>query len=191
MSTPKHVTTSSSEPPETAILSIWVPAFVFAHVFAGFWLIKAVFVMNPGWLRAFKLTRGSKGAADGSGDKTLDDDEGQARTTSLDQRVLAEVAEAAEAVSAARYSANGNAVATELLNRHLPTATGARLVSSSGGGAAQGRSSTGSGRMSVIEVMPVELEWRKLSCSYHTNGGVKWVLEDVYGLAQPGEMQVG
>jgi hypothetical protein len=36
----------------------------------------------------------------------------------------------------------------------------------------------------------VDLDWRGLGCSYKTSGGEKWVLDDVFGVAQPGEMQV-
>lgn len=54
------------------------------------------------------------------------------------------------------------------------------------------RSSAGSGgHRSVAEVERIELEWQALSCCYRTNQGNKWVLKDIYGAAQPGEMQVG
>jgi hypothetical protein len=53
------------------------------------------------------------------------------------------------------------------------------------------RSSAGSGgNRSVAEVARIELEWQALSCCYRTNQGDKWVLKDIYGAAQPGEMQV-
>jgi hypothetical protein len=215
-------TTAAAAPPDegptTAILSLWVPAFIFAHLFAGFWLVRAVLLMNPGWLRSVGFSRGKKGSEAAGGGAAGADDQPE-RATSLDQRVLAEIADAALAPRAGGERTGGGGCAgfshhigawnclmlcqnnpAPTHNRPSPNRThtrpglvptsSARLVSSSGGGV-QGRSSTGSGRMSVIEVNPVELEWRKLSCSYQTNVGTKWVLEDVYGLAQPGEMQVG
>jgi hypothetical protein len=53
------------------------------------------------------------------------------------------------------------------------------------------RSSASSGKRSVAEVQMVDLDWRGLGCSYKTSAGTKWVLDDVFGAAQPGEMQVG
>jgi ABC-type lipoprotein export system ATPase subunit len=54
------------------------------------------------------------------------------------------------------------------------------------------RSSGASGaNRSVAEVERIELEWRALSCCYRTPTGNKWVLKDIYGAANPGEMQVG
>jgi hypothetical protein len=35
-----------------------------------------------------------------------------------------------------------------------------------------------------------ELEWRGLGCSYAVGGGIKAVMQDVWGKAAPGEMQV-
>ena len=55
---------------------------------------------------------------------------------------------------------------------------------------ADGRRSSGAGR-SLAEVERIELEWQALSCCYNTNTGKKWVLKDIYGVAHPGEMQVG
>ena len=40
-----------------------------------------------------------------------------------------------------------------------------------------------------INVNPSTLEWQGIGCSYNTPTGVKEVLADVWGVAQPGEMQ--
>jgi hypothetical protein len=42
-----------------------------------------------------------------------------------------------------------------------------------------------------MRVDPLELEWQRIGCSYRTATGTKVVLQDVYGRASPGEMQVG
>jgi ABC-type lipoprotein export system ATPase subunit len=53
------------------------------------------------------------------------------------------------------------------------------------------RSSGASGaNRSVAEVERIELEWQGLSCCYRTPHGNKWVLKEIYGAANPGEMQV-
>jgi ABC-type ATPase involved in cell division len=41
-----------------------------------------------------------------------------------------------------------------------------------------------------MRVDPLELEWQRIGCSYRTATGTKVVLQDVYGRAAPGEMQV-
>jgi hypothetical protein len=40
-----------------------------------------------------------------------------------------------------------------------------------------------------VNVAPSTLEWQGIGCSYNTPTGVKDVLADVWGIAQPGEMQ--
>jgi hypothetical protein len=41
-----------------------------------------------------------------------------------------------------------------------------------------------------LRVEPLELSWQRIGCSYRTATGTKVVLQDVYGRASPGEMQV-
>lgn len=99
--------------PSTAIPGIWVPAFIFAHVFAGYWLYRAMRLMRPGgcqwpWARLLARLRadGSGGGGrarrdGGSGGECGGDGEcdgavaGVARASSLDSRVLAELEDAA------------------------------------------------------------------------------------------------
>jgi hypothetical protein len=258
----------SAPGPETAILPLWLPAFAFAHVFAGYWLIKAAYLINPGWTRSLRacLCPGGRGGAAAGEAAGPTPSENAARANSLDSKVLAEL-EAAEAecngaggargwaggwtrgwtarrarrgsrgrgarAAAVRGAGSGrwhgapagphclppyHAPANHAPPTHAPhrrpppipappapghgpdhrrgPTAAARLMTSSGGGSPAGgrgapRSSAGSGRLSVVEVQAVDLEWRRLGCSYRTNQGTKKVLEDVYGLAQPGEMQVG
>lgn len=40
-----------------------------------------------------------------------------------------------------------------------------------------------------INVAPSTIEWQGIGCSYNTPTGIKEVLADVWGVAQPGEMQ--
>ena len=53
---------------------------------------------------------------------------------------------------------------------------------------------SGAGRSSLthtlsVNVAPSTLEWQGMGCSYNTPTGTKEVLADVWGIAQPGEMQ--
>ena len=76
--------------------------------------------------------------------------------------------------------------------RYVPVGGTHRLRSTSGGGgprSARVSHASGGRAASVVEVSPVDLEWRGLGCSYRTSGGAKVVLADVWGAARPGEMQ--
>jgi len=44
-----------------------------------------------------------------------------------------------------------------------------------------------------ISVTPetFEMEWQEMGCSYNVHGTAKVVLQDIWGRAYPGEMQVG
>ena len=42
----------------------------------------------------------------------------------------------------------------------------------------------------LLRVEPLGLEWQRIGCSYRAATGTKVVLQDVYGKASPGEMQV-
>jgi hypothetical protein len=44
---------------ETAIVELWVPVIVFAHVFSAFWFIKTFLVYDPRPLRLFRRRRSS------------------------------------------------------------------------------------------------------------------------------------
>jgi hypothetical protein len=51
---------------------------------------------------------------------------------------------------------------------------------------------TGPGALTVahsVNVAPSTLEWQGIGCSYNTPTGPKEVLADIWGIAQPGEMQ--
>jgi hypothetical protein len=37
----------TKEDGQTTILPLWVSAFVFAHLFSGYWLLKSVLLTNP------------------------------------------------------------------------------------------------------------------------------------------------
>jgi hypothetical protein len=41
-----------------------------------------------------------------------------------------------------------------------------------------------------MRIEPLELQWVRIGCSYRAATGTKVVLQDVYGKASPGEMQV-
>jgi hypothetical protein len=49
----------------------------------------------------------------------------------------------------------------------------------------------GSAKLTNMRVEPLELQWQRIGCSYRAATGTKIVLQDVYGRASPGEMQVG
>jgi hypothetical protein len=44
---------------DTAIVGLWVPVVVFAHIFAGFWFIKTYLLYDPRPLAAFRRRRSS------------------------------------------------------------------------------------------------------------------------------------
>jgi hypothetical protein len=66
---------------ETAIVGLWVPVVVFAHVFSAFWFIKTFLVYDPRPLRLFRRRRSSGvslpkarvSEAGGETDKTVDE----------------------------------------------------------------------------------------------------------------------
>jgi hypothetical protein len=46
-------------------------------------------------------------------------------------------------------------------------------------------------RLAGVQVEPLDLEWRHIGCSYRSEAGTKVVLQDIFGRAAPGDMQVG
>lgn len=77
---------------DTAILGLWLPVFFFAHVFAGYWLFRALFLMNPQLASSFRrllccewFTKKAQQAPDKQPPGTDMD-----RANSLDSRVLSE-----------------------------------------------------------------------------------------------------
>jgi hypothetical protein len=47
--------------PGTAIVALWVPAVVFAHVFAVFWFIRTWLIYDPRWLAGLRRRSSSSG----------------------------------------------------------------------------------------------------------------------------------
>lgn len=45
-------------------------------------------------------------------------------------------------------------------------------------------------RSPSAKVERLGLEWKAIGCSYRVAGGIKQVLDDIWGKADPGEMQV-
>jgi hypothetical protein len=85
----------------SVILPLWLSAFVFGHVFALFWFIRAALLKNPQLSLAGLLRRSRRkgGLPQSSEDAN--------RTGSLEAGVLAEATDAAAATTLARRPGGG------------------------------------------------------------------------------------
>uniref|UniRef100_A0A383VRM2 ABC transporter domain-containing protein n=1 Tax=Tetradesmus obliquus TaxID=3088 RepID=A0A383VRM2_TETOB len=144
---------------ETAIVGLWVPVVVFAHVFSAFWFIKTFLVYDPRPLHLFRRRRSSGvslpkarvSEAGGETDKTVD----EVLDSSCNQK-----------------SALSNSLA--------------KICE---GSSQDGHSIKEASGAAVTKVEKVHLEWQQLCCTYNAAGGKIVVLDNIWGQATPGEMQ--
>ena len=207
-------------------LEVWVPALVLSHVFALYWLLKALTLFKPGVWRQLQdtLNRFLGRQADLSG---VNDSDSSSITGSWD--VLAEVSQPdppagplpkaasldlsppmGHQTTTSRWAKVGrpHPPATAITPRRVQSRSELLTSSKEGGKVAPNYVSVRSSSKEddkprkVIQdknitsfctdasAAAVCLAWRGIGCCYDTPSGSKVVLEEVWGEARSGEMQV-
>jgi hypothetical protein len=198
-------------------LEVWVPALVLSHVFAIYWLLKALTLFQPGAWRHLRQTLNrfagrqtqlnsstrNTGSTDSTGNTTSSWD----ALADLEENPLGShktLQQAPELQSSDirmnRCLKNSSTLApnvreekTHWLSLDVESQSNAGDKGATRGTTGDVVSSTSlAGRSSCKEASAAGhcLEWRGLGCCYETPTGSKVVLEEVWGRARPGEMQV-
>eukprot|EP00879_Flechtneria_rotunda_P017044 GHRR01017850.1.p1 GENE.GHRR01017850.1~~GHRR01017850.1.p1 ORF type:complete len:820 (+),score=223.92 GHRR01017850.1:95-2554(+) len=159
---------------DTAIVGLWVPVVVFAHLFAGFWFLKTFLLYDPRPLAALRR----KSSSNGKTAKTRISEGDESKEDGTEDIVL---------TLAKRQSAD-NAVADDAVEvnkgrtNHGTSGRLSRVPS-------EMYDDESHEDNSFTKVERVHLQWQKLSCTYNAPAGKIVVLQDIWGHAAPGEMQ--
>lgn len=146
----------------TAIVKLWVPVVVLAHVFSLFFFAKLILVSNPRLFKVFRRRRSSNEKLPKA--RNSEDDEGKEGAEDIvltldKQRQVVSIRE--KTIVQCDPETAGDLHEAESVHSD-------RLES---------------------KVERVHLEWQGLSCSYNGSHGKLVVLQDVWGAALAGEMQ--
>ncbi|GBF96283.1 ABC transporter G family [Raphidocelis subcapitata] len=175
--------TAGLTPGSTTVIALWVPVVVFAHLFAGFWLLKTWLLNSPSLFgrKGARSMRSKSGVS-----QRLASSVSAAKSSLRSQPALGGAA-AAEG-SPRRATPVIDAVATVAEGPETETETEAEpeAVFEALESVEASRSPPAAHSLSVA---PLALEWQGIGCSYSTPTGPRQVLADVWGSAQPGEMQ--
>ncbi|KAI8464872.1 MAG: P-loop containing nucleoside triphosphate hydrolase protein [Monoraphidium minutum] len=164
---------------QTAIIPLWVPVVVVAHLFAAFWLFKTWMLNTPMGKKTRAATRVPSRTKGGS---------------------LKDMAAPAGAAGRGDVAVGSDQVAIE-----VPPPTDVSPFTQGGGPVEEdGELTEAASDLEVfkslekpatlthtfsINVVSSRIEWQDIGCSYNTPQGTKDVLKDIWGIAQPGEMQ--
>ena len=90
--------------PPSVIVGLWAPVFVFAHIFAGFWIFKAWLLKNPQSAEALRrlLGRGSSGSSSSSDEQQQQQQQQQGGKQAGDELDSAVLTDATETIGASR-----------------------------------------------------------------------------------------
>jgi hypothetical protein len=176
----------------TTITALWVPVVVFSHLFAFFWFARMWMLHHPNLFgKRGKKPSSSGSASDGDGVEL------EIRTEDMVATLAKQPPPSSSKKDAKRKSdqVHGeHAVPQRSTARHPPpTDPCAHLPWLPADAEAGGTPRTDAGSDVSPEHMVVErvhLDWQRLGCSYKIAGGTKVVLHDIWGAANPGEMQV-
>lgn len=197
----------------TAIVALWVPVVVFAHLFAGFWFIKTFLLYDPRPLAAIRRRRSSgaklpKACASEDGEDadedvvlTLDEAAGGSGTEPKHRKKGASghsmglPGRLSGAQQRPAHTASDGRLPCPRCSRRSPLPPGPvggtdQGVSGSAPGQLCDGAAQAAGAAAGAQVERVHLEWQAISCSYNAAAGKLPVLQDIWGQANAGEMQV-
>jgi hypothetical protein len=196
-----------------AMAQMWVPCVVFAHLFAGYFLLTMLAVMYPSATAAVKRRLGVKartgasGSGSGSGSGS-DSNSGKGSGGSGTQLAVVQ-GKGAPTAGTARGSNGGSAVLrkSETLyydcdggaaaaDPELALSSSAAAAAAAAGGSADAVAATGPRSAQSVVLLhklaalmrPLVMEWQDVGCAYNTASGSKIVLEGIWGRADPGDM---
>ena len=205
----------------TVIYALWVPVVVFAHLFAFYWLVKTYMLNSAGVASLLKRKKKEKShrsdgslspaGSGGGGGVAGAAPSGKDSMVEVGASHLHHHASAASGKAASLSTTTSKDVEMRVDQDKVegeeggeggsPFANQTRLVVSTGMphtvsstdlfSEAEVQQQKALAASMSLAVDPISLEWRGVGCSYNAHGSVKTVLQDVWGKARPGEMQVG
>ncbi|WIA12817.1 hypothetical protein OEZ85_006447 [Tetradesmus obliquus] len=190
-----NATASVLAPHGGTIHAMWIPCVVFAHVFAGYFMLRMLLVMFPKATADFKrkfCCGSSTSTQQKHTPKPVSPKAAAAQHVRFDTASSPDQSKgaAAAAAAAAAKDANMGRSTTTYYDADDEEA-GLPDISAAGNGAATGvpsqRSQLLMRRLSTM-IRPMAMEWQDIGCSYNTSSGMRTVLKAVYGKAEPGDM---